>query len=482
MGTHAQDAIGYVRITEDPEDTREGVERQRQDLVELATRIKVNLIHIFEDNDITAAKVRRASTNWVKGVLWTLDERPDTWLLGARHDRLGRRLADLEDLHDHQENHPRFKVYTVADGDLFANPAWPFLAAQAKVEVMITRQRVQRQKEARRQRGLDGSVGRRPFGFEQNRETVIPEEKDAWLEAMSRIFAGDSTGSIARDFNRRGILRPYGGIWNSSAVRKTLMSRRYVGDLVHKGEIVAEGGAAWEAFVDREAYDRLCAKLTETSQPRTGGQPAKSENGGTAKCGICGVIMTGGKKSKAQGGTPMYRCDRGAGGCGRVSRNRSLVDQYVKDRLISELDSQEIERERKSLRDDLEKLLKEEHALKWKVDDAHGAYERDQLDAADYYQIIGRLRRRIKALTKAVTDTRIKLEFAERASAAEERWESWSIEERRAFIRSRVTAVVVKPVGKVGRRPANTKLSDDEITIIPRKREARNSLAAVLAS
>ncbi|MFE7804128.1 recombinase family protein [Streptomyces sp. NPDC057430] len=331
------DAIGYLRITQDPTDERAGVTRQREDVIKLADRLGRNLVAIFVDNDVTAVKTRRADTDWAKGVLAHLRDHPDDWLLGTSHDRIGRRLGDLESLHDHQLEHPPFKVWTVSDADLFASEAWPYLAAQAKVEAMATRRRVIRQKESRRAKGLDGSLGVRPFGFEKNRLTPVVEEREAFREAVRRALEGESASSIAADFNRRGIHRTGGGTWRAGSLRRMLLSPRYVGDLTHKGVVVKEGGAAWKPFIDRETYDRLRSMLARTARPQAGGRPSTSLLGGIARCGRCGVAMTAAKT--APHGRLVYRCSQNLGGCGRVSRSREAVDQFVTERLLRMLDT-----------------------------------------------------------------------------------------------------------------------------------------------
>lgn len=57
----------------------------------------------------------------------------------------------------------------------------------------------------------------------------------------------------------------------------------------------------------------------------------------------------------------------------------------------------------------------------------------------------------------------------EQADTARARWDGWSLEDRRDFIRGRLAAVVVKPVGRIGRRPDGLVLSADEVELVPRR-------------
>lgn len=460
------DAIAYLRISPDPDHSGSSLTTQREAVTNLADRLGLNLIEIFTDDNVSASKVRSNESEWVQGVVQHLSNHPLTWLLGTRHDRLGRRLSDLENLHDHQQEHPGFKVHTVAEGDLFANPAWPFLAAQAKVESMATSLRLQRQKETRRAQGLDSSGGRRPFGFQSDRQTVVPSERDAYREAVARVLAGESTTRIAQDFNRRGTLPAAGGQWQSHMLRRVLRSPRYVGLLTHKGQIV--GPAAWSSFIDRETYNALLQALVRTAQPRPEGHSV-SLLGGIATCGRCGTPMTGARKSRSNGGSLMYRCDRGIGGCGHVSRQRTLVDQYVIEKVLSMLEQCPITASRERARANLYELNGLERQLEQRVEELDEAYEHGDLATTDYCRIAGRLRQRIDALHKEIGAARLHAEYADRAGVAKVRWDDWTVEERRAFIRSQLTTLTVKPVGRCGRRPKGAGLRDDEIEFVTRR-------------
>ena len=88
-------AIAYLRISSDPEDRRLGVDRQRHDVTALARKLQADLIHTFEDNDVSAFTERKASTGWGKTLASLEHDRPD-YLLVYKQDRIGRRLTDLE--------------------------------------------------------------------------------------------------------------------------------------------------------------------------------------------------------------------------------------------------------------------------------------------------------------------------------------------------------------------------------------------------
>lgn len=126
----AETAIAYLRISSDPVDERLGVDRQRADVKSLAKRLHVELAEIFEDNDVSAYKVRKATSAWGHTLSAILRDRPD-YLLVYRQDRIGRRLADIEGLEELCRR-TGTKVLAVDGGDVFGNPAWPLLAAMAK--------------------------------------------------------------------------------------------------------------------------------------------------------------------------------------------------------------------------------------------------------------------------------------------------------------------------------------------------------------
>lgn len=75
-------------------------------------------------------------------------------------------------------------------------------------------------------------------------------------------------------------------------------------------------------------------------------------------------------------------------------------------------------------------------------------YSEDRVSAEDPFKILDQLNRQRQATRRDLGRARTRLDEAERSTAAEERWTTWTIEQKRAWIRAHTTAILVHPVGK----------------------------------
>ena len=66
------------------------------------------------------------------------------------------------------------------------------------------------------------SGGWRPFGYEGDGKVRSIRESEAELvrEAAQRVLSGDTTYTVAKDWNRRGNVSPRGGQWRPKSVRQ----------------------------------------------------------------------------------------------------------------------------------------------------------------------------------------------------------------------------------------------------------------------
>jgi site-specific DNA recombinase len=166
-----------------------------------------------------------------------------------------------------------------------------------------------------------------------------PEEVELVLW-LFRAYADtdDSLGDLARALDARGVPPPRGPRWRRDTVRKVLVNRAYVGDLVwnatHQGKyhrvkggevhaaaarkarrhepnaaadlIVFEG--AHPALVDRATFARVAAKLVAGRWRRTTPAPGGGAwvLSGLAYCGACGGRLTGRTERHARPGGRAY--------------------------------------------------------------------------------------------------------------------------------------------------------------------------------
>lgn len=102
----SEEAAIYCRISRDAEGDGEGVERQERLCRELATRLDLNIVEVYTDNDIGVSD--RTSTNKQRTAYLQMiaDARTGKFhhLLAYSNSRLTRRMLELEDLIQLQSN------------------------------------------------------------------------------------------------------------------------------------------------------------------------------------------------------------------------------------------------------------------------------------------------------------------------------------------------------------------------------------------
>lgn len=447
------------------EEDRDGLSRQRKDLTALAARYDAALAEdtIFLEDDTSGEKVRGAKTRWAACLAYIREHRPP-FLFGTAADRLGRRLSDIESLNDLCKA-TGTRVITLREGELFASVAWPFIAAQAKVEAMNTRIRVMASQRHRRTTGKDGNGGNRPYGYAADRLTVIPHEAEVIETMARRAIKGESLNAIAGWLNETETPRPYGtGRWSVGVVRTILQNRRYIGRLVHEGQDV--GKAAWPIILDTGTFDAVQLSLAKRLQPRIG-PPQASLLGGLLRCAACQTSMHATHSGTIK--TPIYRCASNAnsGGCGKTWRGREALETYVVTHALAALDAT-------VLNDERETLYRQYEDAEGRVMDAtlnimvlKAARDEGKISAADYFEDLDRMRTAERRLQRQAAELKNRVSEAEHSSRAADRWESWSVAEQRAFLHSRIVAVMVQRNERPG-LALNRPIAPGEVEIVER--------------
>lgn len=343
-------AAVYVRISQDREGAGLGVARQEEDCTALCKRLGWNVADVYTDNDVSAysGKPRPAWSRLIEDVKTGGVDAIAAWHV----DRLTRSPVELEHVIDLADRHGLKLATVTGDVDL-ATPTGRMVArilgATARQEAEHKGERQKRQRRQSAEAGKPNGGGTRPYGFEADRVTVVPDEADVIREAARRALAGESLSSICRDLADRGATTPKGGNWQPRTLRRLLASARISGRREHTprptgdngtrplvGEIVSE--AVWPAIISPEDSDRLRAMLTDPDRqrfnPTTGRTYLLS---GILRCGKCGGSMCGRPRS----GVPRYVCPNMPGGttCGGTATNAARTDEHVRDLVLVALAS-----------------------------------------------------------------------------------------------------------------------------------------------
>ena len=129
--------------------------------------------------------------------------------MGWHVDRLTRSPRELEDVIDLADKHGLELATVTGEVDL-SNPTGRLVArmlgAAARHEA---EHKAERQKRQRRQAAEAGRVaggGKRPYGYADDRVTVMDHEAATIRECAARVLSGESLASICRDLAARGIM------------------------------------------------------------------------------------------------------------------------------------------------------------------------------------------------------------------------------------------------------------------------------------
>lgn len=355
----------YSRISDDKYDLAEGVEHQRRDGERRAWALgAVGVIH-FVENDKSA---------WKKKRIRVKDERDNSYLVyrvwrpvwqlrflpalrsgeifGAvvvDQDRMAREPRDLEDCIELAEHYGC--PFESCDGSIDLNTPTGRTAARIKVAVSSQAsadmsRRAKAHHAARQEDGIPMG-GVRPFGYAEDKVTLVAAEAEAIRDAAKALLAGGKFSTIVSQWTAGGIKTSKGNSWTVSGFKAMMRNPRLAGLRgkscyglrdngceYHYYEIVrkpdgSEVAGTWDAILDRETWDALQSIVAVNSSKKLnsdGWTKVKYLLSGILRCGRCGGRMNG----CAYLDRHNYNCPLNSkGGCGKVVRVGPPIDQMA---------------------------------------------------------------------------------------------------------------------------------------------------------
>ncbi|MGD9621252.1 MAG: recombinase family protein [Mycolicibacterium sp.] len=303
-------AACYLRISSDPREKREGVDRQREDCLKLCAD-RGWTPRVYEDNDIsaTSGKKRPAYEQMLADVKAGQIQAIVCW----RPDRLYRRLRDLLDLMDIVRTHS-VPIATVQAGliDMSTDAGRliaTILGAVAQNEVDVKAARQLRAAEQRAEKGIPKWT--RAFGYIDDYDIDGVRQKDPatapLVEAAYRsILAGESLGSIYKKWNEAGHYGKKGKPWTATTLSLFLRKPRNAGLREYKGVIVVKDGqrvkGKWVPLVDESIWESAQQVLNAPERKPGRKTVRKHKLTGVLRCGKCGAHMVGKWQMQKTGG------------------------------------------------------------------------------------------------------------------------------------------------------------------------------------
>jgi len=459
-------AVIYVRISRDKRrgslDEGLGVQAQEEQCRALAERFGYTVVFVYVDNDVSAYSGKRRP-QYAK-MLDALRAGKADVVLVWHTDRLHRSNAELEDYINIVE--PReIKTETVTAGILDLNtPIGRMVARQlctiARYESEHRAERVQVARERQARQGKFGG-GRRPYGFEADGLTVIPEEAAVLTAMADAVLSGMPLRSVARDLRTLGVSTATGIQWTPEGVRDVLLRPRNAGFMVHRETIRKRqvytdadivGRAPWEAILDEEVWRSVVAKLTDPERRTNFAGPAPRWLGsGIYRC-PCGSVLRV-NKSGQKASRPIYRCQQT--GSGHVSVPAADIDKLVGLVVIKRVSRPDarglISTPGKGV--NVPALRAELATCRQRLEQIAADYDDDTITRTQFLTQTERRRAKIAAIEAQLAEVTEVSPLAPLIGTSDPAaaWEALNLGQQRAAIQALIT-VTVRPAGR-GRQP-----------------------------
>jgi site-specific DNA recombinase len=426
----------YTRISSDPNGHALGVQRQEEDARKLCSARGWTVVEVYCDNDRSAYSQRKPRPRY-NDMLDDIRDGKINIVVAWHPDRLHRQTRELVPFIDLVNAHS-VHVETVTAGvyDL-STPSGRMQArivgSVAEYESEHKGERIRRKLEANAAEGKHHG-GSRPYGWQKDRITVIPEEAAVVREATAMLLAGQSIKAIARSLNADGHVTSFGRQWRDVTVRDMILRPRNAALREYHGEVIGPG--RWEPILSAEEFYQAQAILTNPARRTTPGRDGLVHLLSViACCGVCGAGVTVTKSRPYKGMTRrVYRCPRRV----HIIRDQESVDDFVTQVILARLgrpDARDL-LANPNRSDKTEAAVQRAQELQDRLHDAAEAYAAGGITMAQLTTINAAIKPKLeKAQAEAASPSRAKVlgELVESRDPREV-WDQISPDQRRAVV------------------------------------------------
>lgn len=459
----------YARISEDPNDTRLGVQRQVDDCEALA-RIRGWDTEHYIDNDRSAYK-RKVVRPRFEDMLTDLTGGKVQGVVVYDLDRFARQPRDLERAIDIFDERPGLAFATVqgdinlatADGRTMAR----VMVAFANKSSADTGRRVAR-KHLENARSGKPVGGWRPFGWREDKTTLDPEEAAAMRRVIDYLLSGGSFRTAAQTLTDMGYTTTAGGEWTHHTLRQYLRNPRLVGVRTHQRKVLLDDEGEpvrglWTPLVDGDTWTELHELLSGAERrsrvPRKGARHYLLT--GILFCGACSAPMYGNKV----GNTHYYACK---GNGHTVTASGGACDDLVASLTLARLASEELTATTQGDWPGEEGLARRQA----QIDSLMAAFMDQELSGDVVFPRVRALEQEVAELREGRAQWLLETTGPAMSRITHEEWEEMDTDVRRAIIEKVLEAVLVRPATRRGNR-------FDPERLVPVFRGGRTGLRAV---
>jgi site-specific DNA recombinase len=438
----------YSRISNDPDRTALGVERQEQDCRALAQELGWEVAEVYVDNDVSAFS--RKPRPAYERMLADLRDGHRDGVLCYHIDRLTRRNRDLDRfLEAVDEGKVRRVRFVTGNTDLGSGDGLlvaRIMAAVAENESATKSRRQKRKNEQKAAMGEPHGGSNRPFGYERDGLTLIESEAVLVRELVARFLAGESLHSLTLWVNGTGMRTVNNNPWKSTSVRALIRSARIAGLRQLRGEVV--GPAKWPGIISVRDRERV---LQAFETRKVSGRRALRRYllSGMLRCGKCGhPLYSAPRKSSRR-----YVCQSDAdhGGCGRLTVVAAPVEDLITEAVLQRLDTPALADALAGRRGQDERaagLSAELAEDRERMDELAALYARKQITAREWMgarsEIESRVRDIERRLSRASGDQALAV-LAGTGDQLRRQWPDLSLDRQAAIVRTLLDHAVILP-------------------------------------
>jgi DNA invertase Pin-like site-specific DNA recombinase len=449
METKLIRAACYCRISSDPKDKREGVDRQQEDTAALCELKGWRVAGFYVDNDKSASN-GKDRPEWDR-LLADIKAGKIDAIAAWDQDRGWRMMHELEELRRFFTKLGRkIPLATTGQGEIDLYSPTGVLTAQIKTavsehEIAMMKIRMRRAGSQRAERGIP--KWKVAFGYTLSHERH-PVEAELVRKGYETILGGGSLSGLAREWNAKGCYGRNGKPWTATTMSLFLRSPRNAGLRAHNNIIVGPGN--WPALVDETTWRATQAMLEDPARKPGPKTVRKHFLTGVLRCGKCrdGGRIAGYHAAKGQ---QQYRCAK----CLGVAVSKADADELIRGIVCARLarpDAKALLIDRDA--PDIDKLSTEANAIRARRIELATDFA-DGMSAAEWKAARERLNTKLEAIEAKMVSASAARVFADIPLGTDDVRAAFArldMDRQRAVINVLLTATVM-PVGKRGRVP-----------------------------
>jgi DNA invertase Pin-like site-specific DNA recombinase len=371
-------AACYCRISSDPKDRREGVDRQREDTMALCEMKGWQVAGVYVDNDRSASK-GTARPEWDRLLADIAAGKIDA-VAAWDQDRVNRMMDDFV-AYKKLFVQRGVLLATSNNGDIDLSTPSGVLTATIKTAVSeheVAMMRVRMRRAARQKAEQGVPKWRRAFGYLESPDGPTPDPVTAPLvkQAYAAVISGGSISDVARAWNTAGAHGLKGQPWTASTVSLFLRKPRNAGLREHNGTVVGKG--TWPGLVDDETWQAAQSVLNAPGRAPGRKTVRRHPLTGVLRCGKpgCGHYLSG---MQTLDKSIVYRCKKCLGVSVRAVNVEPLIFGVVAGRLARP-DAVDLLRAKQHDAAEAEAVRAEKQALYAQIRDAEAEYDDGVID------------------------------------------------------------------------------------------------------